>query len=119
MIEITRAITEPIQVGYQPRNVKKIVTNHAVNVTVTSGFFPLVAMRTTTISPIVNMRENRTPASVCVVSNEDAIASKYSLQITKLIELRKGEGGILDLTRRVHQGESHEHDERPDHHLIS
>ena len=66
-IDSTSASTEPIQTGYHPRNVKKIVTNKEVSVIDTSGFFPFVAITTVIKSPIVNARENIIPASVAVV----------------------------------------------------
>ncbi len=71
--------------GYHPRNVNKIVTNNAIKLTVMSGFLPLVAIRTTTISPIVNMSENIIPASVEVVPKAKAILASQSDQTTILI----------------------------------
>lgn len=107
--------------GYHPRKVKKIVVNSEINVTDTSGLLPLVASSTTTISPIVKISENMTPACVCVASIASAMLASQSPQITMLIELRKRGGYIyrLDLTRRIHQRESYEHDERTDHKLVS
>ncbi len=71
--------------GYHPRNVNKIVTNNEIKLTVISGFFPLVAIRTTTMSPIVNMSENIIPASVEVVPKAKAILASQSDQTTILI----------------------------------
>ena len=73
MIATTRAITEPIQTGYHPIKVKRIVTKKPVNVTVTSGFRPFVAINTMKIDAIVNMIEIMIPASVAEVPKADAI----------------------------------------------
>ena len=88
-IDMIRAITEPIQTGYHPMKVKRIVIKKPVKVTVTSGLFPFVAIRTMKILAIVNMREMRIPASVELVSKADAIALSQSDQITMI---RKREG---------------------------
>ena len=94
MIEITRAMTEPIQMGYHPINVKNTVMNKDVKDTVTSGFFPRVAINTTTNSPIVNARENMIPASVAVVSRAEATLDSQSDHITMMIRLSKRGGYI-------------------------
>ncbi len=77
-----RAMTDPIQTGYHPRNVKNTVVKNETNVIETSGFLPFVAITTTTSNPIENMIENMIPACVWVVSKACAILSRYELQIT-------------------------------------
>ena len=84
MIATTRDRTEPIQIGYHPKNVKNTVTNRAVSEIVIPGFFPLVAIKTTTINMMVNARENMIPASVTVVSSAEAILVSQSDQMTIL-----------------------------------
>lgn len=54
-------------------NVNRIVINREVNVTVTSGLFPRVAIKTMKIEATVNMREIMIPACVDVVPNAEAI----------------------------------------------
>ena len=85
MIESTRARTDPIQSGYHPINVKKIVGNRVANETVTAGFFPRVDITITIKIPIVKASENIIPASVCVVPRESAILLSQSDQTTIVI----------------------------------
>lgn len=119
--EITRARTDPIQIGYHPKNVNNTVVNKEVIVRVTSGFLPLVAIKATVRSPIVNTREKMIPASVEVVPIADAILVKYSDQITILIRLEKGEDVFISLylSRGEHQRVSYEHYKNTDHKLVS
>lgn len=88
---ITRARTEPIQIGYHPKKVNNTVENSAGNDRVISGLLPLVAIRTTSIKKMLNIKEIIIPASVNVTPIALAIPVRYSAQITILI--KEGRGG--------------------------
>lgn len=81
MIAITRDITEPIQTGYHPMNVKRIEENSETNGTETSGFFPFVAIKTVSIRTVLKIRDIIIPACVAVTPIESAILVRYSDQI--------------------------------------
>ena len=86
----TRANTDPIQIGYHPMNVKRTVESSVENETVTSGLFPFVAIKTTSIKEILDIIEIIIPASVDVTPIADAIPMRYSSQITILIREKRG-----------------------------
>ena len=96
MIAITRDITEPIQMGYHPMNVKSTEENSATNGTETSGLRPFVAIKTVSIRAVLKIREIITPACVAVTPIAAAILARYSDQIILIKSKRRG-GDILNL----------------------
>lgn len=81
-IVITRARTEPVQIGYHPRKVKISVKNSAENETEVPTSVPFVAIRTEIIPRKVKLSEKIIPASVAVVPNAAAIALSHPAHTT-------------------------------------
>lgn len=94
-------------------NVKRIVERSVEKGTVTSGLFPFVPIKTTSIKEMLNINEIIIPASVAVTSIADAIPDKYSDQITILIREREGDRifNYLDCSRVNQEPEPDQHNE--------